>query len=217
MRKKTHNIIPCYEYVYDGSFQRPRNPMHYFGKAMSIAVKNNSIPRTLRGVGKRRVVGRKIIEWSAYLGSYGMGGCGFFGLKLEKTKQYATEWFVLLLWSAAQWLLFDGKWVEAHPNQYHIQKPLFSSFPERKWDYLTDKLVGAAITDLLVNANSMKCGLENSGEKYLLELPENVTRLPLHGSLEPRQWFKQDNLLDAWIVTEGMLMTRREKFEGRSI
>lgn len=208
MLEKTSNIIPCYEYVYDGSFPRPRNPMHYFGKAKSIAKKNNSIPRSLRETGEKRVADRTIIKWSSYLGSYGMGGCGFFGLNLDQTDQYPSEWFVLLFWGAAEWLLLDGKWIEASPNQYHIQKPLFSDFPESEWDQITDKLIGATIKNLQININSMKCKLENFGEEHLLELPADLTKLPLHGSLKPRQWFESDDLLDAWIFTEGMLMTR---------
>ena len=39
-------------------------------------------PQTLGEVGFERITGRKVTGWSASLGSYGMGGPGFFGLNL---------------------------------------------------------------------------------------------------------------------------------------
>jgi hypothetical protein len=50
--------------------------------------KDCEAPPTLRKLGLDRVIGRKV-EWaSCHIGTYGMGGSGFLGLKLEKTDKY---------------------------------------------------------------------------------------------------------------------------------
>jgi hypothetical protein len=38
-----------------------------------------------------------------------MGGPGFVGFQLEQTPQYPSEWLVLRLWGATNWLRLDGE------------------------------------------------------------------------------------------------------------
>ncbi|MGA7733054.1 MAG: hypothetical protein WCD37_17485, partial [Chloroflexia bacterium] len=68
------------------------------------------VPKTLREVGAGRIVGREVIRWLSSLGSYGMGGPGFFGLRLAAAGDYLEEWLALRLWGADNWLLLDGQW-----------------------------------------------------------------------------------------------------------
>lgn len=59
-----------------------------------------------QAVSAEMVVGRTVDEICLYVGTYGMGGPGFFGLRL------GTEWLVVAIWGAASWILVDGRIVE---------------------------------------------------------------------------------------------------------
>jgi hypothetical protein len=158
----------------------------------------------LRTLGIERIVGRQIIAWHHSLGSYGMGGPGFFGLQLGPSRAFPEEWLVLTLWAADNWLLFDGRWVAAHPNQYHIQRPLVSYFGgDEDWDELSVSLLHSTITSAEIMDNRSRIILEKDGITHSLEIPENTSLLPLHGgSLIPHEWNPAESQLDAWIISQ---------------
>jgi hypothetical protein len=189
---ETGNIVKCIEYLAKPS--KPAPPVR-------------AVPKTLRELGLERILERQVIEWSPGLGSYGMGGPGFFGLKMAATGQYPEEWLVLRLWAADNWLLLDGQWMAAHPNQYEIQRPLYSNFAgEECWDHVTERLVGATITRADIEENSSRIELCKEGKAQVLEIPEDTSRLPIYGgSLEPRVWRGHESQLDAWIIARGEL------------
>jgi hypothetical protein len=139
-----------------------------------------------------------------------VGGPGFFGLELAAKGRYPREWLVLTLWSAGEWLLLDGEWVEAHPNQYHIRRPLFSNFGgDEDWDDLASKVAGAEIIEADITDFSSKLVLLHGVEQHILELPEDTARLPVWGgSLEPKRWHPDESHLDAWVLSRrGELLT----------
>ncbi|MEP6776769.1 MAG: hypothetical protein ABJA50_14335 [Chloroflexota bacterium] len=163
-------------------------------------------PQTLGEVGLDRIIGRSVTEWSANLGSYGMGGPGFFGLRLSAAREYPEEWLVLRVWGACCWLLLDGKWIEAHPNQYHVQVPLYSNFgPGEDWDHVSDKLVGTTLQNALVEPDASVFYLAGA-EVHKLELPNDPSLLSLSGgTMQPREWLPGESQLDAWIIAHGDL------------
>ncbi len=148
---------------------------------------------------KERIIGRFILECTGYCGTYGQGGPGFFGLKLKHTEKYPGEWFILTLWSSYDWLTVGGQWVSAHPDQYHIQKPLHSDFmPPQKWDNFTPKINGNEIVSLEVNAKSMKLGI---GE-IIISLDEDPQMRPRYvGGGELREFYPKDDLHNAMIIS----------------
>lgn len=165
------------------------------------------VPQTLREVGVGRVVGRRIVEWMANLGSYGMGGPGFFGLRLNATDEYPEEWLALRLWGADNWLLLDGQWVGGHPNQYHVQMPLISDFGgDESWDRMSERLVGAVIEDMQAERDESVIVLAQGEERHRLEIPKDPGRLPLYGgTMEPHAWSPGEDQRDAWIIAQGEL------------
>ena len=165
------------------------------------------VPKTLREVGAGRIVGREVIRWLSSLGSYGMGGPGFFGLRLAAAGDYLEEWLALRLWGADNWLLLDGQWVGAHPNQYHVQKPLISDFGgDEDWDRVSEKVVGAVIENVKIERNRSLIVLVREAQTHRLEIPEDTSRLPLYGgTMQPRVWNPDEDQRDAWIVAQGEL------------
>ncbi|HEY8597694.1 MAG TPA: hypothetical protein VIL85_04645 [Thermomicrobiales bacterium] len=161
-------------------------------------------PKTIRQVGIERVVNRVIVEWSAGLGSYGMGGYGFFGLKLAATEQHPEEWLVLTLWGASGWLLFDGKWISAHPELWTIQRPLTGNFVGyERWDNLSPKLLGSTIREATIVDNRAVFVLEHTSTTHLLENPIDTHRLPMWiGTQQYPRWHPDESMRDAWIISQ---------------
>jgi hypothetical protein len=169
----------------------------------SVAGDGGSPPVALRQVGVGRVIGRRVIEWSDALGTYGMGGPGFFGLYLAETEAYLAEWVVLTLWGAGEWLLLDGRWAHANPNQYEAQRPLRSDYAGVEgWDEISGKLVGAVIRDVVIGDSASAITLEQGEHTHILEVPEDTSRLPRYGgTLEQREWHPHESHLDAWVIS----------------
>ncbi len=170
---------------------------------------DGSRPQTLRQVGIERIVGRQITGWMDHYGSYGMGGPGFFELSLEASARFPREHLVLTLWAAGNWILIDGRWLSAHPNQYAKQRPLFSEFAfglEQRWDEATRLLVGSEIAEALITDDETILLLVQGQAEHRLEVPKDTSRLPWHGgSLEPHRWNPYESHWDAWVVTQGDL------------
>ncbi|WP_425100012.1 hypothetical protein [Tropicibacter sp. S64] len=57
-----------------------------------------------RPVSAQALVGRRVVSASVTLGTYGMGGYGFFGLQLEP-----EDWLVVPVFGAAEWITLDGR------------------------------------------------------------------------------------------------------------
>ena len=158
-------------------------------------------PLRLRDAGKSRCLGRRVLRWSGNLGSYGMGGPGFFGLRLQRTKQYPEEWFAFTLWGATDWLLLNDCWFSAHPRYYEEQKPLYSNFgPDLSWDQATPLLKGTTLERINVGKNCFALQLAGPDFRTELAMPADSARLPKHGGFdEPRQWQSDESPLDAWV------------------
>lgn len=173
---------------------------------------DKSLPKTIEKLGVGRILNRRIISWSNRIGSYGMGGYGFFGLEMAPEKSRPKEWLILTIFGASEWLLLDGAWMEANPNQHHMQRPLYiihqflpgDKLPGIKIeDRVSDCLVGAIIEDAVITKKESKIFLKKDSNKHLLELPEDTSRLPLWGgSLKIKKWNLKESHLDAWIVSE---------------
>lgn len=173
-------IIPCWEVPADFEPQGPFDlPTEEQGRK----------PPTLRQVGIDRVVGRTVLSACCHLGSYGMGGPGFLGLQLARAGEFPEEWLVLCLWAAADWVLYDGKPIDCHPDQTEWQPYGLDDF-ER--DVAGRRVIGFACGDAY-------CGMQ-IGDR-LLTFPEDPTaRPPLPGAKANRTLSPGESLLDAWVV-----------------
>ncbi len=145
-----------------------------------------------------RVLGRQVLEWSGYCGTYGQGGPGFFGLRLAATGVYPEEWLILRLWSANDWLNVNGHWLGANPGQYtDATQPLYSNFHGAKWDRFTPLVTNQRITKFDVQKRTLD--IEIGDAKIVLT--EDPTTRPIYaGTQEPRTLSPGDDLREAWII-----------------
>lgn len=160
----------------------------------------NTLPTLAKKGGVKRVIGRNISDVSCYLGSYGMGGPGFFGFKLAKEGRYPSEWLVLTLWSADNWLLLNNKWLRCHPHFFvngkcffHESGEYFSDISKRVYNYF----FGLTIEKFFLRNRSFKMVMDST----VLELPYNLSLLPPHGDGSLRKWNTSDKIENRFIIS----------------
>ena len=164
-------------------------------------------PKTIREVGIKRIMSRKIVSWCDHYGSYGMGGPGFFGVELDATNEYEKENLILTLWGAGQWLLLDDNWVEAHPDYHEFKNPLYSNYgSDMNWDGVSEILVGGTIFNIKMDSNACSFEILNADDSHLLELPSDTKRLPKYGIGSEREWDNDEEVIDAWVITTESLL-----------
>lgn len=130
------------------------------------------------------VVGRRVEAASIYAGTYGMGGAGFFGLKLD-----GGEWLVVALRGAASWMEAGGRLVEDFFWQDHRRT--------RPWitddsDELGGRVTGRRIAWVSVTAHALRIELDDG---FTLAIEEDASKRPIfEGSKEPRAFALDDDL-----------------------
>jgi hypothetical protein len=155
----------------------------------------NGLPVTsLRELSAEAILRRRIRSTCPHIGSYGMGGPGFLGLELDPNQVRPNEWFVLCLWGAAQWCLFDGKPIES-PYQ-------FPDLPAFGIDAFSREVSGGEIIEASIQDKSCELLIELSGASHRFEIPSDTRRLPPYGGTGGRRNLApQDSLWDAWVVS----------------
>ncbi len=129
-----------------------------------------------------RVVGRVVDGIHLNVGTYGMGGPGFFGLRL------GDEWLVVAIWGASSWVAVEGRIVE----------DIFwdTNGTPRPWvtgggDELSAVLVGQPVTSFELGRCSLTVGI-GSVTLSIAESPDG--RPILEGNRQPRAFEADDDL-----------------------
>ena len=141
---------------------------------------NSPRPPALRAVGERSLIGggRNVLEACSYLGSYGMGGPGFLGFHLEKSRNRPDEWLILCLWGACDWVLLDGMKYEDGND-------------------LCEKIAGSVLSDAKVSDRKFKMEFDKGGKAMMLKCDGKR-----HGEYEvPCVLAKNASLKDALVVS----------------
>ncbi len=131
-------------------------------------------PTLLRDSIKEEITGRKIISVSTHLGTYGMGGAGFFGILLDH-----REFLTYAVWGAGRYVVIDNRMVECDPEFYPTTKPWMSDFGgDQTWDDLTDYITGSTIIDYQFTPDLFRMKAEKNGQTIHIEFVRNDKRLP---------------------------------------
>jgi len=133
-----------------------------------------------------QIIGRKVDEICTYVGTYGMGGPGFFGLRL------GAEWLVISVWGAAEWMTIVGRNVQdTFYDDYGREPPLMTD----TCDELSPLIVGQEITAISVEKQSFVMEFANETKLQITESSDN--RPLLQGTKEPRKFADDDDLRKA--------------------
>lgn len=147
------------------------------------------------------VVGREITGFSTRLGTYGMGGPGFFGLLLD-----TDEYLVYTVWCAGFYTLLDGRPIEVYPQTDNAVRGWFCNF-EQGWDDLSPVLNGCEITGCTFAEHGCTLSLEKGGATHVLEFVRQDGRIPPNCG-EARSAYESGTITDylmfqhkdAWLV-----------------
>jgi hypothetical protein len=128
------------------------------------------------------VIGRRVDEVCTYVGTYGMGGAGFFGLRLDR------EWLVVAIWGAGEWILANDRLItDTFASKYNRPRPWISG----EEDDLTGALVGRTIDEIAVGPHSLSMRIAD----VQLTIDEIADRRPIQeGDKQPRCFLPDDDL-----------------------
>ena len=137
------------------------------------------------------IIGQTVLEICPYLGTYGMGGPGFFGLRVE------IGWLVIAIWGASEWMTAKGRNIgDSFHDNYGRGKPWLADWqPEEERDELSKNLLGQKITNFEVAQKSLCILFENGFDITIQE--HGKTRPILEGNKLPRNFQEEDDLRKA--------------------
>lgn len=136
-------------------------------------------PINLIEYGTENLLGSEIIDLCPYLGSYGMGGPGYFGFKIKVQKEF--RWLVVCLWNADGYMMLDDR-VFCAANQYKKDyNPWYSSLNQFNKLFKKD-LSNYKIINMKVSDESVTLALEKEGVNRQINIFKNDKRLPPMGS-----------------------------------
>ena len=180
---------------------KAREPVSFLRYNFEIPNLSQPIPEDQRGaVGPRaqlipfvpeplletNVTDRRIDEVLTLVGTYGMGGAGFFGLRLD------GEWLVVAIWGASEWIRVDGILVQ---DRFFERSGRPKPWIDDGTDRLSPRLVGTKITSLEVERHSMQMLFANG---MSLAIDEASDKRPVwEGSKKPRLFLAADDLRKA--------------------
>lgn len=130
------------------------------------------------------------------LGSYGMGGPGFAGLRLRLSNDRPI-WIVFTLWAADGWLtvgddlLADGYLEDERQKLAHT----------REFRQLSD-FVGSTITQIRLDQGIVELAFDQAATPMTLRLQQDSSSLPVHrGSKQPKVLETSQDIRDAVIIS----------------
>jgi len=160
------------------------------------------VPSGIASFGCKKLIGSQIVDVSTICGTYGMGGPGFFGLKLQG--EYGIRWLTYCIWRAGQHILFDDKLLECHPDYAEKYDPLivfddYSNSISKFKEMLSDM----TIKNIDFTKESIEIKLIDSQNnihyinsyKFSDKFPE------LGGTGQKRNSFENGEMSDYWLIT----------------
>lgn len=147
------------------------------------------VPHTLKG-NESLFIGQCVRSICPYLGSYGMGGPGFLGLR------FATGKIVYSLWAADGWLTLDRKLIQD------------SLFPNERMQYDPAHLVsintlnGAMLESIECGPETYALVFSKDGQQFQLSLRRDGRGLPVwRGNGRPKVFAADERLENAIIIS----------------
>lgn len=146
-------------------------------------------PAALLDIEPDSLIGKTILGFTTHLGSYGMGGPGFFGLLMERDG--AREYLVYAVWASGQYITIDDRVIECHINYNEAYHPWISQWAgeseENQWDNLSGILKGSVITGVSLTENELRIEITSNAAAHLITFHKYKDTLPPHGNGEPRK------------------------------
>jgi len=159
-------------------------------------------PTTILDIKLEKLIGKQIIGSSSYLGSYGMGGPGFFGILIERNGM--EEYLTYAVWASGQYIMMDDRVFECHLKYNNSYRPWISKWAgeseENQWDELSHILNGSIITGILLNETELKIEILSNEVNHNITFYTYKDTLPPLGNGEARKPAFTEGTIGKYIV-----------------
>ena len=160
------------------------------------------VPLSIEAFGNEVLKNSRIVDVCTCCGTYGMGGPGFFGLKLQG--EYGTMWLTYCIWSAGEHILFDGNVLECHPDYAEKYAPLivFDDYAN-SLSKLKELLPDMTIKEVALSQESIEIMLVDGYDKlHYINSHKFSDQFPEQGGTgKKRNSFEEGKMSDYWLVT----------------
>ena len=175
-------------------------------KVNSIVIENDGLYESKEFIPNDKKISEytrdEIINAIKDAGIVGMGGAGFFGLKLEG--DFGIRWLVYCIWSAGEHILLDDRIIECHPEfieKYHpwiIWGHNMHELYEKTCQALKNLLSGLEILNLDLQEHALKIQL--SGD-HVIETYQKSEKFPEQaGTGKKRLSYETGSMSDYWLL-----------------
>lgn len=186
----------------DRGFKKIRKYPIFHYKPNSAEIIMLGVPLNIEQFGAEKFNDSQILDVCTCCGTYGMGGPGFFGLKLQGN--YGTRWLTYCIWAAGEHILFDDRILECHPNHSEQYKPLIS-FDDysNSLNVLKERLRNMIIKEILITDEAFEIRLvDNKYETHTIQSYKFSDKFPEQGGTEQkRNSFESGEMKDYLLVT----------------
>lgn len=153
-------------------------------------------PLRLADADRNTLIGAEVLQTDHLLGSYGMGGPGFAGIRVRR-RDGSSIWIVFTIWGAATWLTLNNDLLSEgyFPD---VQKELSGTWQFRP----LHNLIYSRITDIRLEKDMAELSFSSLGSTLVLTIRRDSGSLPVHyGSKEPKVLDPSQDIRDAVIIS----------------
>lgn len=177
-----------------------RYPIFLYRRKISEVVMLGK-PLTIDEFGLNKLKNSKIVDFSIMLGTYGMGGPGFVGFKLQG--DFGSRWLVYCIWSAGEHILLDNRILECHEMFSKKYKPYIDfSNPEEYFNKLNELIKSLTIQDIQLSQDTLSINLiDNHSIPHTIHTKKASKMFPEQGGTEKkRNSYESGSMKDYWLV-----------------
>lgn len=151
-------------------------------------------PRRICDIPKEAYLQCKIVTTSGSLGSYGMGGPGFFGLQCRKNRK--NFWIIFTLRGAEGWLTLDARLIASSLSE--AEKKTYA----KQGNISMETVHGGTVESVDYLPSSIQIKIKKEDAMHVLELRrDGKTVPPWRGSGDKKKFRDTELLEDALVVS----------------
>ena len=134
-------------------------------------------------------IGAQLVTINTRLGSSGMAGCAFLGLKISNDT--GSKWLVYTLWGATEWLTINGSVIQNGLSEEEIAES-----PSGK-SIAISELIESTLTDLQFDEEELTLTFTKDSNPYTIKVTKDgKDTLPWRGSGENKTFLPEENIED---------------------
>jgi hypothetical protein len=134
-------------------------------------------------------IGAQVVEINTRLGSSGMSGCAFLGLKVLNGT--SSKWLVFTLWGATEWLTINDSII-----QFALSEEEIAQSPSGKAIDIFE-LIESTLTEFKFDDNELAITFSKDSNPYTIKVTKDGKGvLPWRGSGENKTFLPEENIED---------------------